>query len=309
MIAQVAHKRRFDIYESVTETILSAIASGSGEFRMPWHQAGSYFWQPRPSNALTGKPYHGVNTVALWAEAMLRGFEFHCWATYRQWKTLGAQVRRGEEGAVVVFYRELESERKTEGDEEEPKPRRVIRASWVFNAAQVDGWTIPDSPLQEDLVEAIDKAERFVKATRAKIRETGDRAFYSPGGDYIQIPPRSAFVGTETSSPTESFYSTLFHELTHWTGHPSRLNRELSGRFGGQAYAMEELVAELGAAFLCADLGVSNVPRQDHAQYINTWYSLLCSDKRAIFQAASKATTASEYLLGFPRSRGEAHRD
>lgn len=299
-------KPRFDIYESVTDTILSAIASGSGEFRMPWHQAGSYFWQPRPSNALTGKHYQGVNTVALWAEAMLRGFEFQYWATYRQWKTLGAQVRRGEEGAVVVFYRELESERKSENDEEEAKPRRVIRASWVFNVVQVDGWTVPEAP-HENRVELLDEAERFIKATKADIREQGTRAYYSIGGDHIQVPPRNAFVGTDTSTPTEAFYSTVFHELTHWTGHLSRLDRDLSGRFGDQAYAMEELVAELGAAFLCADLGVSNVPRQDHAQYINTWYSLLCSDRRAIFFAASKATTAAEYLLGFPRYRSEAH--
>lgn len=304
MSGEVLCKPRFDAYVSITEAILSAIASGSGEFRMPWHQAGSEFWQPRPSNALTAKPYRGVNTIALWAEAMQRGFEFQCWATYRQWQTLGAQVRKGERGAVVVFYKS-DSSSSDEEEEKSAKTRRVLRASWVFNVAQVDGWTVPELP-QENRVELLDNAERFVTATKADIREQGSRACYSPSGDYIQMPPRNSFVGTDTISPTEAFYATLFHELTHWTGHPSRLDRHLTSRFGDEAYAMEELIAELGAAFLCADLTVTNAPRQDHAQYINSWYTLLSNDKRAIFVAASKASYAAEYLLGLRSPMSEA---
>lgn len=293
-------KARFDAYYSITETILSAIASGSGEFRMPWHQAGSEFWQPRPTNALTGNSYRGVNTIVLWTEAMQRGFEFQCWATYRQWQTLGAQVKKGERGSVIVFYKKLDPDSSSSEDEEEQstKRRHVLRASWVFNPAQVDGWTAPQLPEKENRVERLDEVEKFIAATKADIREGGSRACYSPKGDYIQMPLRSSFVGTDSISPTEAFYATLFHELTHWTGHASRLDRDHSGRYGAESYAMEELVAEIGAAFLCADLGVSNQPRQDHAQYMNSWYSLLSKDKKAIFTAAARASFATEYLFG-----------
>jgi antirestriction protein ArdC len=295
MDGEVLSKPRFDVHQSITEKILVAVESGAGEFRMPWHSKLS-----APRNTLTGKSYRGVNIVALWAEAMLRGFDSACWATYRQWRELGAQVRRGERGSAIVFYKKVEDEGAHTDDEEDgaPRERLIARASWVFNASQVEGWSSPEPP-QRNLVETLETSEAFVRATGADIRERGNRAYYSPSEDFIQVPPRSAFVGTETSTPTEGFYATLFHELTHWSGHPTRLDRDLSGRFGGRAYAAEELVAELGAAFLCADLGVTNVPRPDHAQYVGSWHTLLRFDRRAIFTAASKASAAAEYLAVF----------
>lgn len=299
MDGEVLSKTRFDVHRSVTEKIIAAIEAGAGEFRMPWHRSGASV--VRPLNAFTGNGYRGVNTLALWAEGMLRGCESGYWATYRQWAKLGAQVRKGERGAVIVFYKKVADDGPEEGAEEKSENVRLIaRASWVFNAVQVDGWSVPEPP-QQNLVEALDKAESFIQATGADIRERGNRAYYSYTGDYIQVPPRNAFIGTDTSNPTETFYSTVFHELTHWTGHSTRLNRDLSGRFGDRAYAAEELVAELGAAFLCADLSVTNVPRPDHAQYVGAWHTLLWFDKRAIFTAASKASAAADYLRSAER--------
>jgi antirestriction protein ArdC len=165
----------------------------------------------------------------------------------------------------------------------------------VFNADQIEGWRAPEER-RLGLVGAIETAEQFVANTKAEIRHGGDRAFYRQKDDFIQVPDMDLFTGTPTSSPTESYYAVLLHELTHWTGHKRRLDRDLTGRFGDESYAMEELVAELGAAFLCADLGISNGPRDDHAAYVANWLKVLKNDKKAIFTAASKAGQAADYL-------------
>jgi antirestriction protein ArdC len=144
----------------------------------------------------------------------------------------------------------------------------------------------------------IEQAEAFTAAAGADVRYGGDRAYYRRSDDHVQMPERERFTGSATSTPTETYYATLLHELTHWTGHESRLDRDLSGRFGNEAYAMEELVAELGAAFLCADLSITNTPRPDHAAYIANWLEVLKRDKRAIFTAARKAAQATDYLAG-----------
>lgn len=298
MDGEVLSNGRFDVYRSITENIVAAIEAGPGVFRMPWHWMGPN--GGRPANALTGRPYRGVNVVMLWAEARMRGFDSCHWATYRQWRELGGQVRRAERSATIVFYKTIEVEA-PQGERENgdsPSARLVARASRVFNAAQVDGWKEPTPPLRRR-IETLEKVEAFVQATGADIRERGNHALYNPGADHILVPPRDSFVGTPTSSPTETFYSTLCHELTHWSGHKSRLNRDLSGRFGDRAYAAEELVAELGAAFLCADLGITNMPRPDHAQYVASWFNLMRDDKRAIFTAASRAAAAVEFLAAF----------
>jgi antirestriction protein ArdC len=144
----------------------------------------------------------------------------------------------------------------------------------------------------------IERAEAFVAATAAQIDHGGTRAFYRPSTDSIQLPPREAFIGSPTRSPAESYYSTLCHELVHWSSAESRCNRQLGKRFGDHAYAMEELVAELGAAFLCADLQITDDPRADHAQYLAHWLSIMKEDKKAIFTAASKASEAAAFLTG-----------
>jgi len=304
MDGEVLSNGRFDVYRSITENIVAAIEAGPGVFRMPWHWMGPN--GGRPVNALTGRPYRGVNVVMLWAEARTRGFGSCHWATYRQWRELGGQVRRAERSATIVFYKtiEVEAPQGVGEDGESPSTRLVARASRVFNAAQVDGWKEPTPP-PRSRVETLEKVEAFVQATGADIREQGNHALYNPGADRILVPPRGSFIGTPTSSPTETFYSTLCHELTHWSGHKSRLNRDLSGRFGDRAYAAEELVAELGAAFLCADLGITNMPRLDHAQYVASWFMLMRDDKRAIFTAASRAAAAAEFLATFSTAKAD----
>ena len=184
---------------------------------------------------------------------------------------------------------------------EEPRPRWFARAFRVFNADQVDGYE-PDEHSEElpeeSLVERIERAEAFVEATSATIGHGGGRAYYNPTGDYIQMPGVVRFRDTETSTATEGYYATLFHELTHWSGHKGRCDRDLTGRFGGASYAMEELVAELGAAFLCAELGISTQPREDHAGYLAHWLEVMREDAAAIFTAAAKASEAARYLKG-----------
>jgi antirestriction protein ArdC len=289
-----------DVYQSVTDQIVASIEAGAGTFTMPWHRdAGTTM----PTNALTGNTYNGVNVVALWAAAEQCGFTTGYWATYKQWSLLGGQVRKGEKGSVIVFYKQTNVEI-SDTESGEPKNKSVLyaRSSRVFNVEQVDGWQ-PPRPAALDPIEVLDEAERFVMATSADIRIAGDRAYYRPGTDHIQMPDRDRFTGTETIAVTESYYATLLHELTHWTGHAARLDRDLSSRFGREGYAMEELVAELGAAFLCSDLGISNRPRPDHAAYIAHWLAVLKKDTRAIFTAASKANEARRFLAGLQGAR------
>jgi antirestriction protein ArdC len=295
MSGEVLSTAKFDVYRAITDKIVEAIERGAGEFVMPWHSRGVSIG--RPTNASTGMSYRGVNVVGLWAEAMVTGYESGRWASFRQWQKLGATVRRGEHGTPIVFYKKLEAGEPAEDGEEGRGSRMIARASWVFNEAQVEGWEDPEEPLVIDPVEAVEKAEEFVAATKADIRFGGDTACYRPRDDAIYMPEPSRFVGTATSSPTDAFYSTLLHELTHWTGASRRLDRTKGERFGDQAYAFEELVAELGAAFLCGDLGVANEPRPDHAAYVGSWLKVLKDDRRAIFPAAKLATAAADYLF------------
>lgn len=283
-----------DIYRDVTDRIIAAIETGAGTWHMPWHRTVS-----RPTNVRSGRPYSGVNVLALWAAAELGGFGSGFWGTYRQWQELGAQVRRKEKASLIVFYKQLERQVEKAG-ELETRSYFFARASWVFNADQVDGWS-PPTPAVRNPAEALEGAEIFVAATRADVRHGGEQAYYNTAGDYIAMPARERFVGTATSSATEGYYATLLHELTHWTAHGERLDRNLSGRFGDEAYAMEELVAELGGAFLCADLAITNTPRPDHAAYLASWLSVLKRDGKAIFSAARRASEAAEYLASFSR--------
>lgn len=209
------------------------------------------------------------------------------------------QVRQGERGTAVAFYKAYEVEPKAD-DPDDDGNRRVLKTSTVFNIHQVTGYAAPASPLPltlpADPWAPLEPVEDFIATTGADIRHGGDQAYFHRIKDFIQMPERTGFIGTATSTPLEAYYSVLFHELTHWTGAPSRLSRIFGQRFGDQAYAAEELVAELGAAFMSAELGVTPAPRADHAQYLAHWLALLKSDKRAIFIAAAKASEAVRYL-------------
>lgn len=293
MDSTVPSTTRTDVYRTITDKIVAAIEHGAEAFVMPWHRAGPGI--VRPTNAATRAAYQGVNVVALWAEASLAGYGAGHWATYKQWAGLGAQVRRGERGSTIVFYKKLKATEATDDDEEPQGDRLIARASTVFNASQVDGWEA-EFPMTTSLVERIEAADSFIAATGAEIREGGDVACYSHQQDHIRMPARERFVGTPTSSPTEAYYATLLHELTHWTGAAHRLDRTFGSRFGDHAYAMEELVAELGAAFLCSDLALANEPRPDHAAYLSHWLAVLKADSRAVFTAARLASQAATHL-------------
>lgn len=289
-------RERFDVHQHITDQIVAAIEAGAGDWVMPWHRSAHS--TGRPKNIASGAAYRGINVLSLWIAAEANGFEHGLWGTYKQWQEKGAQVRKGEKSSVIVFYRELERPR--EDDPSDTETVLFARASRVFNASQVDGLTLPtgDETPTEDRTEPIAAAEALVASSGARITIGGDRACYRPADDVIAMPDRPRFTGSGTSSPTEAWYGTLLHELTHWSGAPHRLDRNLSGRFGDDAYAMEELIAELGAAFLCADCGVTSSPRPDHASYLAGWLKVLKADKKAIFAAASAASRAADFLAG-----------
>lgn len=282
-----------DIHADITAKIIAAIEKDPGRPQMPWRRSGAPLWLPE--NALTGKLYNGVNVVALWAEAEMRGFTAPVWATYRQWAELGCQVRKGAKAALVVFYKEYETDPDPEREEDNGK-RRVARASHVFNCAEVEGFVAPCAPERSGPIERIAAADRFVTATGAKIEHGGERAFYRPSTDHIQMPDEALFCGTNTMDRNEAYYAVLLHELTHWTAPKGRCDRDLSKRFERAEVAAEELVAEIGAALLCAEIGVTQDTRPDHAQYVANWLELLRHDAKAIFTAAAKASQAVAYL-------------
>lgn len=296
-------RKHIDVYQQVTDTIVNAIENGAGDWQMPWHRAGSGL--NRPVNIDTGNHYRGVNIVALWSTSELRGFSSGTWGTYRQWQNSGCQVRKAEKSSIVVFYKEIEIDQENEDGETGTGKRLFARASRVFNADQVDGYKV-ELPEPKDPVKIDENAESFVRNTGADVRHGGARAFYRSGADYIQMPDRGRFIGSDTSSATEAYYGTLLHELTHWTGPLKRCDRQFGKRFGDDAYAAEELVAELGSAFLCAELGITATPRPDHAAYIDHWLRIMKGDKKAIFTAASKANQAVDFLNGLQSHRMSA---
>ena len=281
-----------DAYETVTPSIISAIEKGVGNWRMPWHTSGRHAFSP--INVTSHKPYRGINTVCLWAAAGAKGYESGEWGTYKQWQDRGAQVRKGEKSTTVAFWRFANNatESQDDGDEAPASGSRLLftRGYSVFNSAQVDSYT-PKAEPDMPVLERIEQAEAFFRTVGADLRHGGNQAYYRPSDDHIQMPTFQAF------KENLSYYSTLAHEHTHWTAKADRCDRQLGKRFGDSAYAAEELIAELGAAFICAHLGLSTEPREDHAQYIQSWLKVLKADKRAIFTAASKAQQAADWMV------------
>jgi antirestriction protein ArdC len=282
-----------DIYQTVTNAIIAAIEAGqtAEKFEMPWSGFSAI-----PLNAQTGKTYRGVNIPVLWATQMNKGYKSGYWGTYKQWQERGAQVRKGEKAAQIVFWKSFDVE--PQGDNEEGETRMFARWSSVFNADQVEGFTIPIEEKATGEAAIIESAEQFMADTGADIRKGGARAYYDRREDYIALPDMNLFHDTKTSTATEAYYSTACHELVHYSGAAHRLDREKGSKFGNAEYAFEELVAELGAAMLCATLGITSGIRPDHAQYIDGWLKALKSDKKFIFSAASQAQKAADYLTG-----------
>ena len=295
-----------DIYARTTNHIVAELEKGVRPWMKPWsgdHAAGRI---SRPLRA-NGIPYRGINVVMLWSEAMSKGFAASIWMTFEQAKALGGHVRKGEHGSFVVYASTFKANEKNEATgEESERDIPFMKGYTVFNAEQVDDlpehFTRP-AATRLDPVQRIERAEAFFVATGADIRHGGNRAFYSPGEDRIQLPPFEMFRNAE------SYYATLAHEGIHWTKHKSRLDRDLGRkRWGDEGYAAEELVAELGAAFLCADLNLTPEIRDEHASYIATWLQVLKNDNRAIFTAAAHAQKAADFINAFsiPAEQAEA---
>ena len=279
-----------DVYARVTSQIVNAIEAGVTNWRMPWHTSGKFAFSP--INVTSKKPYRGINTVCLWAAAQAKNYERGEWGTYGQWQERRAQVRKGEKATLVVFWKFAHNAADSQDGDEQASGSRLLftRGYSVFNAAQVDGYTAKvdsDTPIEQ----RIESAEQFFSRINARVVHQGNRAFYSPADDTITLPPFAAFF------TAMDYYCTRAHETGHWTSREGRCNRELGKRFGDSAYSVEELIAELTAAFTCAHLGLSSEPRPDHAQYIGSWLRVLKADKRAIFTASSKAQQAADYLI------------
>jgi antirestriction protein ArdC len=295
-----------DPYARITGRILADLEKGVRPWTKPWsaeHLGGRV---SRPLRS-TGEPYNGINVLLLWMEATASGFVSPTWMTYRQAQQLGGQVRKGEKGAPVVYFGQLTRDggeaQEDQGADEAQRDVRFLKSYTVFNVAQIDGLpasfepSAPEAPALPACAR-IENAETFFAATGAEVCHGGGQAYFAMAEDRIQMPPFEGF------RDPESYYATLAHETTHWTRAPSRLDRDFGRkRWGDEGYSREELVAELGSAFLAADLGLYLEPREDHAAYIASWIEVLQNDKRAIVSAAAHAERAVKFAHGLQPQR------
>lgn len=286
---------RIDIYTRVTDRIIEQLSQGVKPWLKPWdaeHAAGR-ITRPLRHN---GEPYHGINILMLWDSAQEQGFASPIWLTFRQSRELGGHVRKGEKSTPVVYASSFKKTEEAADGREVEQEIPFLKEYRVFNAEQCEGlperfYTLKNEPNCD--IERIESADRFFRNTKAEIRDGGNRACYVESQDLIRMPR------IETFNNAESHAATLAHEICHWTKHPSRLERDLGRkRWGDAGYAMEELVAEMGSAFLSADLEITPEVRDDHADYISHWLKVLQEDKRAVFTAASMASKAVDYLHG-----------
>ncbi|TCM48352.1 antirestriction protein ArdC [Rhizobium sp. PP-F2F-G48] len=298
---------RADVYARITDKIIAALEEGVRPWVQPWnsrHLAG------RVSRPLrhNGEPYSGINVLLLWSEATARGYAASTWMTFRQAQELGASVRKGETGSMVVYANRITKTETDSGDHDIKRDIAFLKAYTVFNVEQIDGLGDRYADSREEIVERpvgrITEADAFFASTGANIRHGGAKAFYAPGPDMIQMPP------IETFRDVESYYATLAHESIHWVGAAHRLDRDLSRYAKDRSErAREELIAELGAVFLAADLHIvpEMEPRPDHASYLASWLQVLANDKRFIVQAAAQAQRAVAYLHELqPETRRQA---
>jgi len=296
---QGSEQRPIDtLYAGVTNRIIAELEAGRLPWLQPWDSSVTITGLPR--NASSGRAYSGINILILWHSLFEQGFTAQRWLTFRQAQALGGHVRKGEHGTTVC-YADKFTPKDADGTASESEERRQIaflKRFTVFNVAQCEG--LPDALYAQDGVmlgdrETIPEAEALIAATGADICVGSPHACYMPGGDRIEVPHQQAY-------PEQiNWYRTVLHELGHWTGHGSRLDRDLKSPFGSAAYAREELVAELCSAFTCAALGI--VPTVRHSDYIGSWLEVLRADNRAIFRAASLASKAADYLRAFGEDR------
>ncbi|KYH01598.1 zincin-like metallopeptidase domain-containing protein [Bradyrhizobium sp. DOA1] len=289
-------QNRAGLYDEITGNIIAELEAGRVPWVQPWGTAAAKAPLAMPNNASTKRHYSGINVLILWGAVIERGFAGQSWLTFRQALSLGGHVRKGERGTTVLYADRFvpnDEKRRAAETGEEALSIPFLKRFTVFNADQCDGLpseiaaTAP--PRQQGMIEPA--VEALIKSTGIEFRIGGDRAFYVPTEDYVQVPPPQAYF-----EPI-NWHRTALHELGHASGHSSRLNRDLSGSFGTRKYAFEELIAELSAAFSCASLGI--VPTVRHADYIASWLEVLREDNRAIVRAASQASKAADYILGY----------
>lgn len=287
---------RASLYDEITDKIIAELEAGRVPWVQPWGTEAAKAPLSMPRNAASARPYSGINVLILWGAVIERGFAGQSWLTFRQALALGGHVRKGERGTTVVYadrFVPADERRRSRETGEEAQAVPFLKRFTVFNTDQCDGLsadvaTTAPMPLP-GMIEP--QVEALIKATGIDFRVGGNRAFYMPAEDYVQVPPPAAYF-----EPI-NWHRTALHELGHASGHPSRLNRDLGGSYGTKKYAFEELIAELCAAFSCASLGI--VPTVRHADYIGSWLEVLREDNRAIVRAASQASKAADYLLGF----------
>lgn len=290
-------KPTIDIYQKITDKIINLLEQVDfKDYEAPF---GGLSTQGIPLNPFTENQYNGVNIPCLWFYQQENNFSSNKWATFKQWKDNGAQVRKGEKGSQIVFYKTLLKTEENEQGEADTHKIPMLKLFTVFNANQVDGYEDSEAPQieQQEPVNSIKLVEEFCQNTGATIKHGGNEAFYARQSDYIQMPDKENFVATKDANTTENYYSVLFHELTHWTGAPHRLDRDKAqSKKEQEKYAFEELVAELGAAFLCAQTQLSQAPKESHALYIKSWLKALRNDNKYIFRASAQAGQAVAYL-------------
>lgn len=279
---------RAEVYTRITAEIIAAIEKGVGDWRAPWFHDGAS--AACPVNVASGRRYRGINTLALWVAAVSSGFGDGLWGTYRQWQEKGAQVRKGERSTTVVFWKTFDkAEADHQSDEDASSRRMLARAFSVFNVAQVDGYELPVQVLLPEEYR-LRHAEAFIGNLGIATEFGGGEAYYRPSDDRVRMPSFASF------RDPASFYGVWLHEMGHATGARHRLDRDLSGRFGSEAYAAEECCVEILSGLVLADLGIAHHPRPDHAAYIASWLAVLKQDPRAIFTAAAKAQQAADWM-------------
>ncbi|MEQ8470023.1 MAG: zincin-like metallopeptidase domain-containing protein [Marinoscillum sp.] len=293
-------QNRADIHQEITNNIISLLDQVDlKDYQPPFANLAAL---GIPLNPVTKNQYQGINILSLWFNQKSRALPSNKWASFKQWQQAGGKVKKGEKGTRIIFYKTLIKGNENDKGESEEVKIPMLRQYVVFNASQVEGYEDIDQikTPEKDNVERLTLIDEFCKRTGADIRSDEDQAYYSPIGDYINMPDTALFLDTKEASATKNYYSILLHELTHWTGGKPRLDRQDDpNKMPMENYAFEELIAELGAAFLCAQHNIRQTQPKGHALYIKSWLRALKNDKTLIFKASAKAAKAVSFLNDF----------
>ena len=271
------------VYQSVTDSIISELEKGAIPWVKPWRADST-----ADRNVINNKPYQGINRLILGMASMIKNYDAPIWGSFQQFQQLGYNIKKGEKGTQIVFYKPVSTQKELPDGTIENNGYSVLKAYWIFNIAQTDAPITKIAPEDLKPFNTISECENTISKSGAIIQHGGDGAFFVPSLDKINLPNKTAF------NSESDYYATAFHELVHWSGAKHRLDRDLSGKYGNPSYAFEELIAEIGAAYLCADHRLQGELR--HAGYIQSWLKALRDDNKAIFKAAAYAQKAADYI-------------